>query len=211
MSLTSDLLTVTEYALAELDPLWGLAPAVLAEALMDVLPGTVDEWSLAAAAVAADYYDDLRESAEVAGTFTAIIEPLEGLGVEALAGWAADALRKDVPDLTAARARVEGGMQKRMVNTANRTVTHSATEDPNARGYMRRTRPNACRFCKMVASRGGVYTRASATFACHEQCFCEAVPAWGGQARPVGPYKPSDRPNNDEERARVKAWIAANL
>ena len=54
---------------------------------------------------------------------------------------------------------------------------------------MRRTRPGACKFCIMVASRGAVYSKASATFACHEHCYCEAVPAWGGQALPVGPYK----------------------
>jgi hypothetical protein len=111
----------------------------------------------------------------------------------------------------AARYRVDGGVQKRLVNAANLTVTESSRADPQARGYMRRTRPGACRFCLMVASRGAVFSKATATFACHEHCFCEAVPAFGGQALPVGPYKPSDRPMNAKDRARVRKWIADNL
>lgn len=113
--------------------------------------------------------------------------------------------------IASAQYRVEGGLQKRLVNAANLTVTHSAAEDPQARGWMRKTRPNACGFCLLVASRGGVYTKASSTFACHEHCFCTAVPAWGGQELPVQPYKPSPRQSTAADRARVRQWIKDNL
>jgi hypothetical protein len=56
-----------------------------------------------------------------------------------------------------------------------------------------------------------VFTKASSTFACHEHCYCEAIPAWGGQALPVGPYKPSDKPSTPQDRARVRKWITDNL
>lgn len=216
--LNTALLAVTTAATAQLDPLWALPADEVVQALFDVLPSLVDTWTTAASSVAADWYDELRASQEIKGSFTAIVKPLENLGAEALAGWGAEPLTQpkpvqelDAKPLDTARYRVEGGLQKRIVNASNLTVTDSADQDPQARGYMRRTRPGACKFCIMVASRGGVYTKATATFACHEHCYCEAVPAWGGKALPVGPYKPSERPNNTQERERVRKWIAANL
>jgi hypothetical protein len=215
------LITVTAAAVSELDPIWSLPQGDITQALFDVVPGVVQRWNLAAASVAADWYDGLRESEAVAGRFRAVIPDLGDQGAQALAGWGADALKApaeqepvqldQLSPLQSAQSRVEGGLQKRLVNAANLTIAESSKADPNARGYMRRTRPGACKFCIMVASRGAVYTRSSSTFACHEHCYCEAVPAWGGKALPVGPYKPSDRPMNDADRARVRQWIKANM
>lgn len=209
--LNTALLTISDEAAAELAPVWQLDAKNIAPALFDVIPPLLDKWGIACAAAAADWYDELRNSQDIAGRFTAIVEPLGDLGAYALAGWGAEPLHLPEPDVLAAKSRIEDGFQKRLVNSANKTVTGSAAEDPNARGYMRRTRPGACKFCIMVASRPAVYTKKSATFACHGHCYCEAVPAWGGKALPVGPYKPSQRPNNAEERAAVRAWIAKNL
>lgn len=190
--------------------MWDLPADVLAVALVDVLPATVDTYANASAVLAASLYDELRESSEIRGGFRAIVPDLD-LGADALVRWVSEPLRLADPNIDAARFRAEGGLQKRMANAANLTTTTSAAEDPQARGYMRRTRPGACDFCRMVASRGGVYTKASATFACHENCYCEAVPAWGGKASPVKPYRASDRPQTAEDRARVRQWIKANL
>lgn len=219
--LNSSLLTVTTAALAELDPVWALNPPDIGPVLFDVLPALVEKWGTAASSVAADWYEELRATQDIAGRYTAFVKPLPDLGAEALAGWGAEPLKAPaelqpveldkLSPLESARDRVEGGLQKRIVNAANHTITDNTDQDPQAKGYMRRTRPGACKFCIMVASRGAVYTKASVTFACHEHCYCEAVPAWGGKALPVGPYKPSDRPNNEQERARVRAWIKKNL
>lgn len=209
--LSNVLQTLSAAALADLTQLWDMSPAELSVALFDLMPGLVDTWAEASAAAAADWYDELRDTAQVRGSFAAIVEPFGDLGAYALAGWAAEPLTLPEPDVLSTKARVEDGFQKRLANAANLTVTGSAAEDPHARGYMRRTRPGACKFCIMVASRPAVYTKKSATFACHGHCFCEAVPAWGGKALPVKPYKPSDRPSTPEDRARVRKWIADNL
>jgi hypothetical protein len=222
--LNSSLLVVTRAASDELSPLWTLPSADIQTALFDTLPRLVDKWALASASVAANWYDQLRESQDIRGLFQAIVPPLDDLAPEALAGWGGQPLRKLLEEdhpvigsdeepnaLEAARYRVESGVQKRLVNAANATVSLSAAEDPKARGYMRRTRPGACHFCVMVASRGAVFTKASVTFACHENCYCECVPAWGGKARPVDPYKPSDKPSTAADRARVRKWIADNM
>jgi hypothetical protein len=219
--LRESLVIVTAEAVQEISPIWQLPTTDITQALFDVVPGVVQKWNLAAAAVAADWYDQLREADGITGDFTAIIPDLGDQGAQALAGWGADALKAPVEHepvqldklspVESAQSRVEGGLQKRLVNAANLTVSQSAKEDPNARGWMRLTRPDACRFCLMVASRGGVFTKASSTFACHEHCHCEAIPAWGGKALPVGPYKPSDHPMTAKDRARVRQWIKANL
>jgi hypothetical protein len=209
-TLRNGLQTVVSLALAQLADLWDLPITDLSVALLDVLPIAVNEFGIAAASMAADWYDDEREQAAIDGSFRAIVPALD-LGGDVLAGWAAEPLSDPEPNLDIARFRVEGGLQKRMANAANLTMTTSAAEDPQARGYMRRTRSEACPFCRMVASRGGVYTKATSTFACHERCYCESVTVWDGHARPVGKYKPSDRPQSAEDRARVREWIAANL
>ena len=207
--LSDALRAVNDLAVADLAPVWALPVAELAGALLDVVPAAVERWGEAADSVAADWYDELRDLDDVAGRFSAIVEPGD-LGAQALAGWAAEPLGRPVPDVATARLRAEGGMQQRLANAASLTVTRSAVADPAARGYMRRTDPGACRFCRMVASRGAVYTRETARFSCHPGCYCEALPAWGGRALPVAPYRKSDRPNNAEELARVKQWINDN-
>lgn len=215
-SLATDLQAVTGLAEAELEPLWTVENADQLVAVMyDVLPGAVETWSAAAQAVAADWYDAEREREEIAGTFQAIVEPIKDLGTYALVGWATAPLLQPEPDFAAARFRAVGGVQKRLANSANYTITGSSKADPQARGWMRKTRSNACDFCIMVASRGGVYTEKTARFACHERCYCRAVPAWGGRELPVQPYKPSERDLSDAQRQELnrqaRAWINSNL
>lgn len=223
-SLNAALASIANEAAAELDPVWKLPAKRIIPALFEVIPPLVDKWGLASSSAAADWYDELRAHSNVRGRFSAIVEK-HNLGGVSLAGWAAQPLKaapqtgvapsempiQHLDPVQEAQYRVEGGIQKRIVNAANHTITNSAKQDPQARGWMRLTRPEACRFCRMVASRGGVFTQATATFACHEKCYCSAVPVWGGKPIHVGPYKPSDRPNNAQERARVKAWIKKNL
>lgn len=219
--LNTALIAVSAGAIAQLDPIWALPAPDVINALFDVLPAVIDTWGTAASSAAADWYDQLREVEDIRGHFMAIVKPLDNPGAEALAGWGSQPLAPqpnvepvyptEADALTAARSRVEGGLQKRIVNSANLTITDSANQDPQARGWMRKTRPGACKFCIMVASRGGVFTKASSTFACHENCYCTAVPAWGGKELPVGPYKPSDKPSSAADRARVRRWIADNL
>ena len=215
-SLATDLQTVTGLAEADLEPLWTVENADQLVAVMyDVLPGAVETWSSAAQSVAAEWYDEEREREEIAGTFQAIVEPIKDLGVYALVGWATEPLLQPEPDFAAARYRAVGGVQKRLANSANYTITGSSAADPQARGWMRKTRPNACNFCIMVASRGAVYTEKTSRFACHERCYCRAAPAWGGRPLPVEPYKPSERDLSEAQRQELnrqaRAWINSNL
>lgn len=147
-------------------------------ALTEVLPVVAERYGTAAAALAADWYDDTRQALEVRGRFTAIPVELGDLGTDALAGWGVGPLYAADPDWASAQTLVAGGLQRRIANAARQTITVSSVKDPHARGWKRVGVGSSCGFCRMLLSRGGVYTEASADFTSHDHCNCGAAPAF---------------------------------
>lgn len=176
------------------------------EALRDLLPGLIDRYGAAASTVAADWYDDLRESLGVAGRFVAIPADVSDSGAQALIGWALD----EATDDGSLVALLEGGMQRRVVNFGRFTIMESALADPRADGWQRLGQGANCAFCDMLISRGAVYSESSADFGSHDHCNCIAVPAFRGEPREVKPYTPSLRGSSEAERALARAWIASH-
>lgn len=181
-------------------------PAQMTTALHDLLPALIDAYGAAAATVAANWYDEHRARADVGGSFTATPADIPDTGAHALIGWAAST----ATDTSALRTLITGGTQRRIANFSRATVTGSAVADPKATGWQR-VGNGECAFCRMLIGRGAVYTKASSDFASHDSCHCSAVPAWGGRKAPVRPFTPSTRGVTDADRARARAWIAANL
>lgn len=181
------------------------------DALMDVLPALVDMYGAAAATVAADWYDDLRDEVGARGRFTAIPAELREPGTDELARWGVSPLLGENPDWDAARVLVGGGLQRRIANASRETVMGSSIQDPQADGWQRIAQSDACLFCQMLAGRGDVYGEETADFAAHDWCSCEATVAWRNRPKPVREWAgPSpDRSRADYERARE--WIAANM
>lgn len=177
-----------------------------AEALHDILPSLIDEYGLAAAAVAADWYEDLRESLGVGGRFVAIPADITDTGAHALIGWALD----EATDDNSLVALLEGGMQRRVFNFGRFTVMESSLADPRADGWQRLGQGTNCAFCDLLISRGAVYTERTAVFGSHDHCNCLAVPAFGGHPRLVDKYKPSTRHSSEADRARAREWIATH-
>lgn len=206
----SDLVTLAD---ADLTQLWREVSSALQarEALLDLLPVLVDAYGSAAATVAADWYDDLRDAERIAGRFTAIPAELDDTGADALARWGVDPLFHGEPDWSRAQALISGGLQKRIANAARNTVTGSAVQDPAADGWQRVARGSGCPFCQMLAGRGAVYRESTVDFSPHDDCHCVATVAWTDREKPVKPYTPTDRNITDADRARVREWIAANL
>lgn len=86
---------------------------------------------------------------------------------DAASGMARDALR---------------GASTRMVMMGGRdTVTATAHQDPEARGWERVINPGACGFCAMLAGRGAVYKASTVDFRAHDHCHCVARPVFIGQ------------------------------
>lgn len=200
--------SLTTLANRDLDALWRqVSTAVQArEALSDVLPALVETYGSAAATLAADWYDDLREEVGAKGRFRAIPAEVGPSGAEALAGWGIGPLFQADPDWTSARTLIQGGLQRRIANAGRATVTVSSVADPQASGWQR-TGSGECAFCRMLIDRGAIYSEATADFASHDHCHCAAVPAFKAEPRPVKQYTRSRRNISDADRARVRAYL----
>lgn len=144
------------------------------QALEDVLPALIQTYGLAAAAVAADWYDEARIKAEVGGSFRAFPIELPPPNAYSLIGWA----EREATSLDTMPGLIAGGVQRRVANAARGTVMASSVADPKAQGWQRVGSPR-CDFCRMLIGRGAVYNESSVHFDAHDNCNCAAAPAWG--------------------------------
>src|SRR5690606_30297364 len=148
---------------ADLDVSDGRAAAGALEAFLAEL---VAAYGSVAAALAADFYDQLRDEAGAPGRFRAdLADPVPAGQAEAAARWAAGPLF--------------GGDGAQAALNVSR--------DPAKPGWARVPRGRGCAFCRMLAGRGAVYTSAKAARgmrAYHDHCKCSAVPVWRGQSLP---------------------------
>lgn len=157
-------------------------PEQAASALHDILPALVEQYGQAAAATAAEWYDFLRDSAGIAGHYSAIPADIPDPGANDLVGWATATARDD----TTLQSLIVGGMTRRVLNFSRNTITTNSVADKGARGWQR-VGSGECDFCAMLIGRGAVYTEATADFAAHDHCQCSATPAWVGRAPTIAP------------------------
>ncbi len=187
-------------------------PNVLRDPLAIVLAEIADKYGAAAATLAADFYDDMREDVVKTGPrFTPKLASVPGPErFESLAGWGIGPLFGANPDPTTALHKVSGGLTLVVGDAYRETIMESSVADPAAQGWQRVADANACAFCLMLEGRGEVYSQSSADFASHDSCGCSAEPAFEGEPIPVQPFTPSERNISDADRARVRNWIKAN-
>lgn len=193
----------------------GLSPAQVRDALLTLLPELGEEYRLAAATLAADWYDDARDAAMVAGAFRA--EPVGPVGRarwEALARWGVDPLFSGAPDWQAAGALLAGGLQRSVADGHRLTVVDNSMRDPKAQGWRRVGVGGSCGFCSMLIGRDHVYTDSSVTFKSHDNCNCAASPEWSPNVTKVigVPFEASKRWRTEEQKAanrkRVRKYLA---
>lgn len=134
-------------------------PDRLADPLAEVLAVLVEKYGSAGATLAADWYDEARDDAKAAGTFRAMpATPPEPERVQALARWGVGPLFGANPNGVTALSLLAGGLQREVLKMPRSTVEGSATLDPAGPSYARHASANACAFCRMLATRGAVYT-----------------------------------------------------
>ncbi len=176
-----DLTVLVGMSQADLDKLWKQIVDVemARELLLDVLPQLVAVYGAAAATLAADFYDDLRDAEQVRGRFRAIPAELPDQGrTEALARWGVAPLLGAAPDLASAKTLVSGGLQRIVANASRQTIAGSSIADPAALGWKRVGVGSSCSFCSLLLSRGAVYREATAEFRSHDHCNCTSAPEW---------------------------------
>ena len=214
----SQIVALTDAAAYDLAALWAMwswdDPAAVTAAALAVVPDVVWTYQDASAGLAADTYDVWREQEGVPGRFLAepaavAVEDQIAAGVRNAVGplWTAD------PDADAARALLAGMTARIVARGAADTVVDATRRDERAVGWSRIARAGACRFCRMLAGRGGVYrSEQSSRFASHDHCHCVATPSWDPDApdMPVLAYVASQRKQTAADRARVRAFLDAN-
>lgn len=190
-----DLLLVVR---AELEDLWGtldLSDARgVSKILQQVLPDLVTEYGDIAAALAADYYDELMSDYLVRTPSAVLAKAAPAGQTQAVARWGVGPLFGANPDTVAALAMLADATERLVLQPSRDTIAQNAKRD--SIGYARiPSGKEPCAFCWMLASRGPVYgTARAAKFGddgekYHTKCYCEPTPMRGPQDYPQG-YDP---------------------
>lgn len=175
-----------------------------------LVPEVVGYYSDGSSALAADWYDDVRDDASARGSFVAqavVVDRSEKLRRSLL--WAVEPLKDG--NVVEMRKRLDPVVQKATARPFWDTVTGNVSRDDAAVGWSRHTRPNGCSFCRMLSDRGAVYKVGTARFAAHGNCHCTARPEFGGgrEASAVQ-YVASQRRRSPAERKAVRDYMAAH-
>lgn len=200
---------VVQYALTGLDELFltiaGLPPEVARNILIESLPGVAATYGDISAVAAGEWFETLREREVGSGMSARLAQPVAAEPVEQSVRFAAQHLFTDDPSQT--EKYLAGQMVKWVNQPARETIIDSIDADPIGYGWQRVVRPNGCRFCRMLADRGGVYTRKTVWFASHANCNCGAVPSWDPDLPEVNvkAYEASKRMESVRRRAEGRA------
>lgn len=188
----------------------GASPVSARDALLDVAPRLTQVYSEQSAVAAAEWYEGVRR-AEVGGEYFARLGTLPATSwVEDDVRWAAEHLFSDYPGQTF--IDLGKALSRKVLDAGRDTINVNTTvHDPRAAGWQRIARPTACDFCIMLAGRGGVYKRATADFASHNNCDCTARPSWDDSLPEVDVklYEVSKRTGGMD--AKEKAYYKTNI
>jgi hypothetical protein len=177
-----------------------LDPGTLAETFegaREVAASVAFDRGEAAVGFAMDYYEEFRRGAGVRSPLSLPIRevsPLEVLereidvaAAELLASLDTVVDEIYLAELTlSVQAEIEGEAQRMVADAARDQIFESIRSDPEAKGWARITRTGACSFCRMLASRGAVYSKEGVKFRAHTVrngrggvCQCVAEPVIG--------------------------------
>jgi hypothetical protein len=196
------------------------------QAVTTVYGAIVRQYGQATATIAAQTYDSLRATKQFRSQYRAVpSEPVPQVVIEKAVRSAflgntvsADTTPQTTSDLPVEQrvpARLEGGLQRHVVQPARDTIAENAAADPEQPRYIRVPRgAKTCAFCVMLASRelqsipkgkanfsgysarnvrhdeetGRLHVFAENGDKYHDHCDCEAVPVWpGDNARDFSP------------------------
>jgi hypothetical protein len=148
-------------------------PESARDALLAVMPALIAAYGSAAATLAADWYDDLRDAEGLRGPrFTAIPAELPGEErADILVRWGVGALFAADPDFRSAFSNTAGGLTRIIADADRYTITQSSTEDRRSPGWERVVSGGSCDFCQDLA---GEHT--GPDFGSHDHCLCVAAP-----------------------------------
>lgn len=206
--------------------------------LLEAVPGVIDYYLDGAAELALEWYEDLRVEANPRRRFTP--EPVTNLRLDLVRSQVEQSfaeiqreMERDLDRLVTTFAneaqlmadRLAPVVAEEIANGFRDTITENTKRDPDSVGWRRFARPEACKFCTMLAGRGAVYTEDTARFAAHGatvngkkrggDCMCIAGPAFSGEeiwteATPMQ-YAASSRERTQAQRDNLRAYLNKNF
>ena len=198
---------------AVLPSLTGSPDAVRAD-LLDLAPSVIFTYTDGSSALAADWYDDLRDDVRPSKAYAAepvVADRAEKIG--RMVAWASQPLF-DGGGTDQVALRLLPEVQKEIARPFRDTITTNTRRDPSAEGWRRVASGKGCKFCRFLSDRGSVYKQDTVHFAAHSNCHCSAEPVFQGlhvvEASPLQ-YVASKRYRTPEQRAANNAKIRAYL
>ena len=159
-----------------------LTPVEARDLLREVLPGWGGQYEDAAAAVAADLYEQKRLAHDldlIIPYRVELPEPATAARWGILASWAIPETAEEF-SWDAAFQKIVGGAHRTIADAHRNTTMHNSIKDPAARGWQRVGRGDeTCNFCHMLITRGEVYRQSTVDFRSHDNCLCSAESVFG--------------------------------
>ena len=181
--------------------------------LLETVPESIAYYAVGSAALAADFYDDEREREAAPRLYVA--EPIiadRTVKVRRAVAWASDPLF--VGDTAASLGRLADVVHLETARPYRETILTNRRRDPAAVGWRRVARAGSCRFCKMLADKGAVFSDSTARFAAHGHCQCTAQPVFSssefGEEASVLQYVASKRNRTPAQKAQLREYLDAH-
>ena len=156
--------------------------AALSDLFQVAVVKIVEGHALAAAKLAADFYDECRAAAGVPGVFQAVAQPAPAAeGIRAQVRYAARWLFGADPRPSKMVDFLAGEVDKKVKQAFRDTIAVSASLDP-AEPRLRRETAGTCKFCKMLAKRDWKLAKKGKDLSqvneYHPNCKCVPVAVW---------------------------------
>lgn len=122
--------------------------------LQEAFPEVFNPYAAASSAVSASFYEEVRDYAEVKGSFDA--ETLDSVDTSrwgALVGFGTAPRTLERGGSALVFSLLSGGLTSVLTSMAADTIAGNAALDPVTVGYQRVPKPGCCGFCGMLASR----------------------------------------------------------
>lgn len=177
--------------------------------LLDGVPQVIAYYADGSAALAADFYDEVRAGAQPRTVFSAeMITADRTVKIRRAVAWASQPMIEG--DDAGSPERLAEVIQLETARPYRDTITTNRQRDPDAVGW-KRIASGGCKFCQMLAARGAVYREKTAHFASHPNCHCTAAPVFrGGEDGPeadVMQYVASRRSRTPAQRAMLREYL----